>query len=231
MVFIALIIFTFLVFIASMRAGKLAGFVLTLVSLGVVAWVVPPQASFRVSQTRDIIALALFGTTALVLAQAAPARQRQTAVANVTWDPPVRRSEVNLEDAVADFTASDPGARLREVAAAIAVKGCALPCTADETLRILSDTVTAALAVPGVSRISIYAGQQPSARRIKVVAHRIWPTPENAIVVTGQRESSCVPVEFAGWPANAHVNWFDNDYGRVYQIFVETCPSLQPTAR
>jgi hypothetical protein len=223
MLFIALGIFTLFVFIASMRAGKFAGFGLTVVSLAAVAWIMPPKFSFRVSQTRDIIVLSFFGATALVLTQTAPSRQNAHILANPASAPPLPRPlEVDLENALADFTASDTGARLREAAAAIAVKGCALPCTAGETFRILSDTVNAALALPGVVRISIYAAQQPSAKRIQVVAHRVWPTPENAVVMIGQRDSVCVPIEFAGWPARAHANWFDNGYARIYQISVET---------
>lgn len=229
MIFAVLAVFTFLVFVASVRAGKMAGFALTVVACAVAAWIMPPEFSFRIAETRDIVTLALFGTTALVLTQAAPTRHRPV-ITTPTWEPVPRRFEVDLEEVVADFTASDPGSRLREAAAAIAVKGCALPCTANETFRIVSDTVNAALATPGVERISIYAGQQPSAKRIKVVAHRVWPTPENAIVMIGQKDSKCEPLEFAGWPANAHANWFDNGYARIYQVCVETAHPLPPAA-
>ena len=219
--FAVLAAFTILVLLASIRAGKTAGFALTVVTCGIAAYLMPPEFSFRIGRTRDVVTLAVFGTTALVLTQTARPRQRP-AFATPAWAPAARPSEADLADVIAEFTASEAGARLREVAVAIAVQGYALPCTTGDTFRILSDTVNAALAVPGVARISIYAAQQPSARRLKIVAHRVWPTPENAIIMIGQRDSACVPAVFPGWPANARANWFDNGYARIYQISVAT---------
>ncbi|HWF11315.1 MAG TPA: DUF4118 domain-containing protein [Bryobacteraceae bacterium] len=218
----SLAIFSFFVFAVTTRKGRPAGLLLTAACGAAVAFfVMPPVFSFRVARTRDLLTLAFFGTAGLVLTQRAPSRKRQQSIPPM-WAPPRERREVALEDIVAEFTASDAGARLRDAAAAIAVKGCALPCTADETFRMLADTVNAALAVPGVSRISIYAAQQPSAKRLNVVAHRIWPTPENEIIMIGQRDSSCTPMDFDGWPPNARSNWFDNGYARIFQISIET---------
>jgi hypothetical protein len=225
MVIASLAAFIFLVFAVSIRAGRMAGLALTAVCGGAMAFfLMPPFFSFRVAQTSDLVTLAFYGTAGLVLAQLARPGKREAFVESYVDVPsPARRPPaVNLADVVADLSASEIGSGLRESALALALEGCSLPCTANETLRILTDTIDAALAVPGVQRISIYRGQQPSGSRLKVVAHRIWPTPQNEVIVIGRRDSSCVPVEFTGWPANARANWFENGYARIYQIWVES---------
>jgi hypothetical protein len=220
-------IFTFLVFGVAIIKGRAAALTLMTVCGAMIAFLMPPFYSLQVSRTRDLFALAFYGTAGLVLTQTAQSRkQRLLAQLEVegggeSWTPVRKRFEADLAHAVANLSSSEPGVRLRELALAIAVDGCALPCTVDETFRILSDAVNAALAVPDVQRISIYAAQRPSARLLKVVAHRVWPMPENEIVMTGRREANCVPAQFPGWPPQARANWFDNGYDRIYQIWVE----------
>ncbi|HEX4275151.1 MAG TPA: DUF4118 domain-containing protein [Bryobacteraceae bacterium] len=221
MVIASLAIFILLVFAITMRVGRVAGLALTALCGAVMAFfMMPPVFSFRVLRTSDVLALAFYATTGLVLTHTAPSRRRR-ALPDTQWAPAPKRLEADLATAVADLDASALGERLRKVAGAIAIEGCALPCTADETFRILSDTVTAALAVQSVQRISIFGSQQPSARRLKVVAHRVWPTPENEIIMIGRREENCIPADFPGWPAHAHASWFDNGYDCIYQVSVD----------
>lgn len=204
-------------------AGRLAGFSVTaLCSATMAFFLMPPVFSFRVSKTQDIVVLAFYGATGLVLAKTAPKKKRTPLRVDPVCDhPQCERLETDLSPAVADLMASDLGVSLRAVNLAIFADALTLPCTKGETFRIMSDVITAAVHTPEVRCISIYGGHQPGVRRLVVTAHYVWPPPLLKVIPIGKRDDDCKPVNFPGWPLHSRASWFDNGYERIFQVSVE----------
>ena len=111
--------------------------------------------------------------------------------------------ETNLSLTVADLMSSDVSDRLRAVDFAVVGKGFTLPCSREETRRILSDVLTAALQTPEVKRVSIYGGARPGVSRLIVAAHCVWPPPLRRVITIGKRDEDCEPATFPGWPLHS----------------------------
>jgi hypothetical protein len=215
---------TILAFAGHLIAGRLVGLSITAFCSATMAFfLMPPLYSLRVSQTHDIIALAFYGTAGLVLAKTAPPERKRAVVrvAPICDRGPRERVETDLSRAVADLMSSELGGRLSAVDFAITGESFALPCTHDETLRILTDVLTAALQTPKVQRVSIYGGQRPSARLLTVAAHCVWPPPQGKVIIIGKRAEDCELATFPDWPSYSSASWFDNGCDRVYQISVQ----------
>jgi hypothetical protein len=224
MVLTVVAVATILAFAGHVIAGRLAGLTITALCTATMAFfLMPPLFSLRVSQTHDIVALALYGTAGLVLARTVPPKRKRAVVrVDSVCDIGLRtRVETDVSGAVADLMSSDLWGRLSAVDFAVTCGGFALPCTRDETLRILSDVLTAALQTPEVQRVSIYGGQGPSVRRLIVAAHCVWPPPQGKVIIIGKRAEDCEPANFPGWPLHSCASWFENGYDRVYQISVQ----------
>lgn len=205
-------------------AGRLAGLSITaLCSATMAFFLMPPLFSLRVSQTHDIVALAFYGGAGLVLAKAAPSRKKRALIRvdTVCEQAPCRTLETDLSRAVADVLSSALGSPLRALDFAVFGEALTLPCTHDETLRMLSDVLTAALETPEVQRISVYLTHRPSVRRLIVTAHYVWPPPQCKVIRIGARDDECKPTTFPGWPLESRASWFDNGYDRIYQISVK----------
>lgn len=158
-----------------------------------------------------------------MLAKTAPSKKKRGVVrVDPVCDFPSRKLVVtDLSRAVADLMSSDLGFHLRAVDFSVASEVLTLPCTQGETLRILSDVLTAALQNPEVRRVSIYGGQRPSVRRVIIAAHYVWPPPTCKVITIGKRDEDCEPAAFPGWPLHWRASWFDNGYDCIYQISVE----------
>ena len=223
MLITAVIVATILAFAGYLAVGRFAGLSITaLCGVSMAFFLMPPIFSIRVSQSHDIVALAFYGAGGLVLARSAPKKRRALVQVRPISDLGVRkRVETDLSCGIADVISSDLGVRLRALDFDVATGGVSLPCTPDETRRILSDVLTAALQTPGVERVSVYGGQGPSIRRLIVVAHYVWPPPQGKVIIVGKRDEDCERATFPRWPLHSRASWFDNGYERIYQISVE----------
>ncbi len=213
-----------LAFAGHVIAGRLAGLSITALGSATMAFfLMPPLYSLRVSQTHDIVVLAFYGGAGLVLAKAAPSRKKRAfiRVDTVCDQTPRRALETDLSRAVADLMSSDLGGPLRALDFTVFGEALTLPCTQDQTLRMLSDVLTAALETPEVQRISVYLTHRPSVRRLMVTAHYVWPPSQCKVIRIGARDDECKPATFPGWPLESRASWFDNGYDRIYQVSVE----------
>lgn len=215
---------TALAVVARVLWGGLAGVGTTAVCAATIAFfLMPPVLSFRVSETRDLIALAVFGTAGLVLAQS-PRSRRRLRLAGVepskeaSTIPP--HPESDLHDVVEQLMASDLGMRLRKLGFAVPDGGLTLPCNQAEASRILFDVSALASETPGIQHLSIYAAQFPGVRRITVAAHLVWPPPLGMVLTIGKRDEDCSQIEFPGWPGNWKAWYFENCCHRVFQVSV-----------
>jgi hypothetical protein len=217
---------TIFAFAGYVIAGRVVGLGITaLCSATMAFFLMPPLYSLRVSRSHDIVALSFYGTVGLVLAKTAPSKKKKFAAAGV--DPvcivaPRQGLETNLSLTVADLMSSDLGDRLRAVDFAVVGKGFTLPCSREETRRILSDVLTAALQTPEVKRVSIYGGARPAVSRLIVAAHCVWPPPLRRVITIGRRDEDCEPATFPGWPLHSGATWFDNGFDRIFQISVRS---------
>ena len=169
-----IVLATILAFAGHVIAGRLAGLGITaLCSTTMAFFLMPPVFSLRVSQTRDMIALTLYGVAGLVLARTAPPKKRVLSSVEKPCTVSARSHvESDPSRAVEDVMSTDLGIRLRALDFTAASQGFSLPCTRDDARRILSDVLTTAVDTPSVQRVSVYAGQRPGLRRLIVVAHR-----------------------------------------------------------
>ncbi len=216
---------TILAFAGYMIAGRVIGLSITaFCSASMAYFVMPPVFSFRVSQTHDLLALALYGTAGLLLAKMAPARGRRGLV-RVDWPSPVEgpgRAWTELSTAMAILTSSELGYRLQVLDVNLPQDRVMMPCTRDEAVRILADILTTVLQIPGVRRASIFGAQQPGVRRLTVAAHYAWPPPLRKVIHIGRRDEDCEALIFAGWLPHWRATWFDNGYDRIFQISIGT---------
>src|SRR5579859_6866021 len=117
MSYIALVAGIVVVPIFFLLAGRFIGVsVVAIWSAATAYFLMPPQYSFRISHTGDLVAIALFGTLGLVFAKTVPRGkqpvQDQPEVPERTQPP---TALVDLEAVLVDLmSSSDLGARLRQ---------------------------------------------------------------------------------------------------------------------
>jgi hypothetical protein len=203
-----------------MLKGRVVGFCVTAVWGAAAAFLfMPPVYSFRVTEARDLIALALYGTVGLILTgtvepvgrrlreQTGPRKQKAPAgeivdLQSVWLDPEsgiaerFRRREIDVElSSLEDFR-----------------------CSYSDAIRILSDTIGAALADPELQRVALVTGRRAGVQLLFVDALRSWPPPLGRKVAIGRCDADSVCADFPDWPAHMTATWFDNGYGRTFQI-------------
>jgi hypothetical protein len=207
-------------------AGRLPGFtVLALWSAGTAYFVMAPVYSFRVSNPRDLAALALYGTVGLVFARTT--RRTRRRVRNEPGDepnspglesPPVPR--VEIKRVLADLTSSSElGERLKQ--RRIEVESSHLGsfrCSHADAVRVLSHMFAAVLIDPQLRRVSFHVSRRPGIALLFVDAHRSWPSPFRKTITIGKSVEGCSRADFHGWPDDLSATWFDNGYGRIYQV-------------
>lgn len=232
---VELIAGTILTLAGYLLAGRLAGFGITAVWAAAMAYfLMPPIFSWRVSHPRDVATLVLYGTVGLVLARTSPARKQYPAVveqdtAKITPSVGVR---TYLEVALSELMSSNLGARLRGSQIAVNItRDAALSCAHADVLCILSTIFDEILAeVPEVRRISICAVRQPGLERLSITAHRAWPLPLHRTILIGMCDKECARLEFPGWPQHISATWFENGYGRIYQVSIRQVSLREPGA-
>jgi len=205
--------------VARLIAGRLAGLGATAICGATIAYLLPPAFSFRVSEPRDIAALAIYGAIGLVLASPPPAGwKRAPARREPAWERiPAGTSETPVDSVIAELMGSDLGERMRAAGIAIDAGGF-LPWAAVEAADLLSDVLESALHDAAVRQISIYGGRRPGDRRVFVAAYHRWPPPAHTAITIGKRHEDCEALAFPGWPSHSRASWFENGCGRVYQI-------------
>src|SRR5262249_29117244 len=117
---------------------------------------------------------------------------------------------------------SELGERLRLIDFSYPAENFPLPCTGEDTSRVLSDILIAALETPHVHRVSMSVGQRPGCRQLTVAAHYASPVAPPTVVTIGKPDSECDPAAFPSWPAHSSATRFDNGFDRVFQISVRT---------
>jgi len=203
-------------------AGRLTGFsVMGLWSAGTAYFFMAPVYSFRVSNSRDLAALALYGTVGLVLARTTPnSRQpvRDGPDRPKHQSPPVPRADIRR--VLADLTSSSElGERLKE--RQIEVEPSNLDnfrCSYADAVRVLSHVLAAVLIEPQLRRVSFHVSSRPGVALLFVNAHRSWPSPLQQTIMIGKRDEDCSRAVFHGWPSHLSATWFDNTYARIYQV-------------
>jgi hypothetical protein len=218
-----------LAFAGALIGGRLGGLGVTvLFGVTLAFFWMPPRFSLRVAPREDIYALAFYGAAGLVLAETAPSKKKKLEPIRPYrgGGEPRQRLETRLSSALETVMSSELGERLRALDVHCPAGSFSVPCTLEETGRLLADVATAAVQTPAVRRISIYPGQRPGGRQLTVVAHCVFPAPLRSVVTIGKRDSDCEPRTFPGWPPRARVTTFDNGYGRIFQISIleETTP-------
>jgi hypothetical protein len=202
------------------KAGRLAGLVVMGLFACVAAFfLMPPFLSFRISETADVLAISFYSVFGMAFARKA---KRADAIPRA---PPQYQSaavETELCAIVPILLRSEVGTALQSIEFDFQGANLAIPCSAEDSLKILTEVIGAALAVPGVRRVAIRNSQRPGARQLIVAANRVWPPPTGQVVTIGRRERDCEPVCFPGMPPNVEIRWFDNGYDRIYQISIAT---------
>jgi len=200
-------------------AGRIAGLSVTaLWTAGTAYFLMAPTYSFRVSNSRDLAALALYGTAGLVIARIRPVTRRVQELRDV---PAIEFSPdilVDFRKVLIDLTSSSElGQRLKEQR--IEIEASLLDsfrCSYIDAVRILSQVFAAVLTEPQLLRISFHAGRRPGVELLFVTAHRVWPLPFQRTITIGRSDEDCKCS--VSWLPNLGVTSFDNGYGRDYQI-------------
>lgn len=203
-------------------AGRLVGFsVMILWSAGTAYFVMPPAYSFQISNSEDLAAMALYGTLGLVFAKTASRLKRRLRVEHdMPQTKPPLAVLVDLATVLADVTSSSTlGQRLKESQVVVdAAHLHTIRCSYTDGVDILSHALAAVLKEPDLSRVSFHVGRRPEVELLFVDAHRVWPPPLRKTITIGKREEDSLRADFHGSPSHLSATWFDNGYGRSYQI-------------
>lgn len=202
-------------------AGRLIGLsVIAIWSAATAYFFMPPQHSFRISHTGDLVALALFGTVGLVFAKTVP-RVKQP----VRDQPEVPESTqptalVDLEAVLVDLmSSSDLGDRLRQRQIEVAPCLPRFRCSYVDAAQILSQVLTIIMGDTQLRRVSFSVCRRPGVNLLFVTGLRASPLPLQQTIAIGRGAESCERADFP-WPSGVQATWFDNGYGRVFQIAV-----------
>ena len=206
--------------------GRLIGFCVTTVWGAAAAFLfMAPIYSFRVTEARDLTDLALYGTVGLILTRTVePVRQRRKSGAPREVKAPSEEM-VDLQTVWLD-PASGIAERLSRLHIEVELSNLEeFRCSYPDAVRILSDAVTASLADPELRRVSVGAARRAGVRLLFVDALRSWPPPLGQKVAIGRGESDSACAGFPHWPEHMTATWFDNGYGRTYQISLRSAGS------
>jgi hypothetical protein len=193
---------------ARLIAGRLAGLSMTAICGATIAYMLPPAFSFRVSEPRDLAALALYGAVGLVLASPPPRRARPLVFPVASPAAAAPETALNL------VAGSVVGDRIRQAGVTLHAGG-SLAGPPEMLSRMLSDVIESALDDTTIAHIAIYSARSPERQALFVAAYREWP---RSAVTIGKRADSCESLHFAGWPSHSRASRFDNPYGCVYQV-------------
>jgi hypothetical protein len=91
------------------------------------------------------------------------------------------------------------------------------PCSYAEAVTVLSAVFAAVLSEPHLQRISVQAARGPSLALLYVCAGTV-PVPLQQTITIGRRAEDSSTAVFPSWPTSMSATWFENGYGRVYQI-------------
>jgi hypothetical protein len=220
MSYVALAVGTVVVLISFALAGRLIGLsVMAIWSAATAYFLMPPQYSLRISDRGDFAAIALFGSVGLVFAKTVARPKRpmpgQPEVPEATPSPAVL---VDLETVLADLmSSSDLGQRLRERQVKVTSHLPSFRFSYVDAIRILSQVFEAVLLDPELRRVSFNFGRRPGVNLVFVTGLRAWPLPLQKTMTIGRSDDACEKTDWP-WPSDLHATWFDNEYGRIYQI-------------
>jgi uncharacterized protein DUF4118 len=210
-------------------AGRFIGLsIVAIWSAATAYFFMPPQNSFRISHTGDLVALALFGTVGLVFAKTVPnEKQPDRDEPEVPARTPPPTALVDLEAVLIDLmSASGLGDRLRQRQIEVAPCLPRFRCSYVDAAHILSQVLTIVMGDPQLRRVSFNTCRRPGINLLFVTGLRASPLPLQQTIAIGRGAESCERADFP-WPSGVHATWFDNGYGRVFQIVV---PEVTPAA-
>jgi hypothetical protein len=203
-------------------AGRLAGLTATaLWSAGTAYFFMPPIYSFYVSDSRDVAALALYGTVGLVLARTRPlARRSWRNGREISEVRPLPATVVDLQKVLADLTfSSELGERLKQEQIEVETSHLhRFRCSYADGVRVLSHVLAVVVIEPQLRRVSFHVARRPGVELLFIHAQRIWPPPLQRTMTISKCPEDCSRADFPAWPSYLTATWFDNGYGRTYQI-------------
>lgn len=203
-------------------AGRFIGLSVIAIWSAVTAYFfMPPQNSFRVSHPGDLVALALFGILGLVFARTVPRGKRPV---RDELEVPERTQPatalVDLESVLVDLmSASGLGDRLRQRQIEIASYLPNFRCSYVDAAHILSQVLTIVMADPQLRRVSFHVCRRPGVNLLFVTGLRASALPLQQTIAIGRGAQNCESADFP-WPSGVNATWFDNGYGRVFQIAI-----------
>jgi len=203
-------------------AGRFIGLsVMAIWSAATAYFFMPPQNSFRVSHAGDLVALALFGAVGLVFAKTVPkGKQPVRDEPEVPERTPPPNAVVDLEAVLVDLmSASGLSDRLRQRQIEVAPCLPLFRCSYVDAARILSEVLPIVMGDPQLRRVSFNACRRPGVNLLFITGLRAWPLPLQQTIAIGRDAETCERADFP-WPSGVRATWFDNGFGRVFQIVV-----------
>jgi len=222
MSYIALAVGVVVVPILFSLAGRFIGLsVIAIWSAATAYFLMPPQHSFRISHTGDLVALALFGTAGLVFAKTVPeGKQPVRDQPDVPERTPPPAALVDLEEVLVNvMSSSGLGDRLRQRRIEVAPCLPRFRCSYVDAAHILSQVLAIVMGDPQLRRVSFNVCRRPGVNLLFVTGLRASPLPLQKAIVIGRGAENCERADFP-WPPGVHATSFDNGYGRVVQIAV-----------
>ncbi len=210
-------------------AGRFIGLsVIAIWSAATAYFFMPPQHSFRISHAGDLVALALFGAVGLVFAKTVPRRKQPVPdQPEVPERTPPPTALVDLEAVLVDLmSSSDLGDRLRQRQIEVAPCLPRFRCPYVDAAHILSQVLTIVMGDTQLRRVSFDVCRRPGVSLLFVTGLRASPLPLQQMIAIGRGAENCERADFP-WPSGVQATWFDNGYGRVFQIAV---PEVMPAA-
>ena len=203
-------------------AGRFIGLsVVAIWSAATAYFLMPPQYSFRISDTGDLVAIALFGAIGLVFAKTLPKGKRSFRDQPEAPEKTLPATAlVDLEAVLLDLmSSSDLGDRLRRRHIEISLCLPRFRCSYVDAARILSQVLAIVMGDPQLRRVSFNVCRRPGVNLLFVTGLRASPLPLEQAIAIGRGAENCESADFP-WPSGVHATWFDNGYGRVFQIAV-----------
>ncbi len=203
-------------------AGRLAGLLVTaLWSAGTAYLFMAPAYSFQVSETSDIVALALYGAFGLVLARTT----QKTSVMPATAAESPGSSNAAQGDLGDVFAALMSSSQMEAdwSRSGISVHAAHLDnfrCPHADGVRVLSDVLSAIGKEPGIRHVSLHAARRPTESLLFIDVFRTGVPSPKTITVRGSAEQHS-RVGFQAWPQDWKACRFEYPWGVIYRVSLD----------
>jgi hypothetical protein len=205
-----------------MFAGRVAAVTLTAVTAATAAIVMPPSMSWQVDQPTDAIALLFQSVMGLVVAYGLPREWRARHSPVVLNETPMRPPERICSLATVFRGLLERNSNLAGKLGDVETGGeldDRLGVSPRELEEILEDVLRMALSDSKVTRVSAYAGKQPSLDQITIASEydSDQALPRLRLLGRTDRQRAFRPLN---WPSNCSCGYFDNGHEHIYLISI-----------